>query len=325
MPAKAGMTRINIIMKTTNVQDKWHQLSTFIQPISSHDACHFKNIFYKRLLTENLLVFLLQYAGLTLSTLSSNDFPVWFATGSSCAFIFLRGYSILPGVWLGSLLAYILLKINFWVSCGCATIFTMQAFILFWGSCRFIKPTLLFVAVSTYLKFIVYCSLITGFAAYFLQVACHSLLNAHSSTFQLWLHWWTANLNGVLILSFPLIALDAYFPQISEFQRMNKLKIFLNFGLLLMVILALLMSQKLLTISLFSVVIFLLVAQISARYQWSGAMLAVFLLGFLLSLGALLGSPLFLVIGMQNILLMKFYLALTAILAAILAITRITI
>ena len=90
--------------------DKWQSMLTIVnqnlelQPFktSKTPVLQFKKMVMQRSLAENLLVFFLQYIGLKLTTFSLDPSPLWLATGTACAYLFLRGYRVLPGIWLGN-------------------------------------------------------------------------------------------------------------------------------------------------------------------------------------------------------------------------------
>src|SRR5688572_28180677 len=58
-------------------------------------------------LNLNIFIFLLQYMGLMQSTLSKTSAILWLGNGTALAFLFLRGLTILPGIFLGSFFAYL--------------------------------------------------------------------------------------------------------------------------------------------------------------------------------------------------------------------------
>ncbi len=224
----------------------------------------FKKLILRRIITENISVLLLQYMGLMLTTLTLYPTPLWFASGTACAFIFMRGLSILPGIWLGSFIAYSLVKGPAFYA---ATIFTLQAAFLLMLTHRFIGPSLIFNRVKPLLKFILCSSIITAISSFLLS-SSHFFLN------------WLANLNGVLIIGFGLITLDTYFPEVDVLKQKNRLILSLVFGLLLASTLA---NQLLLTLAFM-----LLIAII---YNWCGIITGLFLIGITLVFKQFFGFP----------------------------------
>jgi len=178
----------------------------------------FNKLILRRLITENIFVLLLQYMGLKLTTLTLYPTPIWFASGTACAFIFMRGYSILPGIWLGTFIAYALV-----IGHGlyAATLFSLQALLLLFLTRRFIAPLPTF----NIGKFIFCSSIITALCS-FLLASSHFLLS------------YFANLNGVLIIGIGLIAFDTYFPEIDALKKQYQILLALFFGTLLTLVVA---------------------------------------------------------------------------------------
>src|SRR5690349_20185221 len=111
----------------------------------------FKKCVIDRRIMENAIVFLLQYSGLMLSTLSPHPKVLALASGTACAFIFLRGVTVLPGIWLGSLIAYFFAHAGLLSALACATIDALQAYFILWFCYRFVGPTLLFFNIKKFI------------------------------------------------------------------------------------------------------------------------------------------------------------------------------
>src|SRR2546421_12693846 len=115
--------------------NKWQQMLLLVNQnaelLETDLKGQYKKLFLKRWFASNLLVFLLQYIGFTLNLPTLTISPMWFFTGTACAFIFLQGYRILPGLWLGNFIAYYLAKASFLLALGSASVITLQALILF--------------------------------------------------------------------------------------------------------------------------------------------------------------------------------------------------
>lgn len=276
-------------------KEKWHQMliivnqhSTQLQP---NLARQLKKLFLQRLLTENLFVFILQYIGLNLSTLSLHSSPLWFATGTASAFLFLRGYSVLPGICLGTFFAYYFAKASFLVAFSCAIVFSLQALLLLWFSYYCLSPTLIFYRLSMFIKFIVYLTLLTGVSSFILVSICYSSLSHADAPIQLFLQWWLANFNAILIFSCALITFDAYFLDFYTAKHLKSTS--LIFGLLLFFIIALILSHTPTSTTCMALLISLLTFFISAHFGWCGAITAAFLLGIVLSLAGLLEAGVF--------------------------------
>jgi integral membrane sensor domain MASE1 len=253
----------------------------------------FKKLLLLRLLTENIFVFLLQYSGLNLSTLSIHASPLWFATGTSCAFLFLRGYSILPGIWLGTFLAYYLAKAAFWLAFGCAIVLSLQAVFLRWFNYRYLlSPTLIFYRLQMYVKFVLFTATLTALVSVVL-IFMYSLLMPHREiSFQLWLQYWLGNLNAILIFSCALITWDNYFPRSYPIRQLKKTLLPL-YALVVLITLALSISHTLMATILLALPNLFIIGFIGANYGWGGAITASFISGILLGFAAFMGAAVF--------------------------------
>lgn len=310
--------------------DKWQSMLTIVNQYSqllpsntrTNQAQQFKKLVRKRLLAENILVFLLQYIGLKLSTLTLHPSPLWLATGTACAYLFLRGYSVLPGVWLGSFLGFYLEKIGFLLALDCATVLTLQGFLLLWFSYRYLSPTLIFNHLPMFIKFIVYTALLTALASFMLIFICYSSLLSHKDTlFQHWLQWWLANFNAILIFSCALLTWDAYF---ADFYAVKQWKsIAMLFGLLLFFIIGLIFSHTPASTTFMALSILLITVFISAKFGWCGAITAAFLSGILLCFAGFFDAVLFSTYSTAvTLLLLQLFLCLNTIIALSVAIKR---
>ena len=278
-------------------KDKWHRMLLLVnqhsKQLQPNLKWQFKKLFLLRLLTENTFVFLLQYSSLNLSTLSLHASPLWLATGTSCAFLFLRGYSVLPGIWLGTFLAYYLAKAAFWLAFGCAIVLSLQAVFLRWFNYRYLlSPTLIFYRLQTYIKFILFAAALTALVSVVL-IFMYSLLMPHREiSFQLWLQWWLGNLNAILIFSCALITWDSYFPRSYSIKQLKKTLLTL-YTLLVLITLALSISHTPMATILLALSNLFIILLISANYGWGGAITAAFISGILLSFAAFMGAAVF--------------------------------
>ena len=177
----------------------------------------FKRLVIQRIILENIISFLLQYIGIMMHTMSPTVAPVWFDTGTACAYTFMRGYTVLPGIWLASILACYTTSGGIIVASLCASLLVLQAFSLVFVTRRYISPTLLFYRLKTLAAFIITSGIITAFITMALLLVCFSSLN-----FQFGYQSWLANLNGVLIFGNALIIWDTYFPSGFSGMRYGK-------------------------------------------------------------------------------------------------------
>lgn len=290
---------------------KWQHMLTLVNK-NLNPAQRTRKLYVSRFISENIFVLLLQYIGLIFSTLAAHPCPLWFASGTACALIFLRGYSVLPGIWLGSFLAYALAKTGFAVSIGCATLFSLQAFLLLWLSYRYIVPTLLFSSRKKFLQFVLLSALASAMITAGLIILYRPFLYDINLEAKLGLHWWLANLNGILILGCGLIAFDAYFPEIKKLKRQPLL--LLLYAMLFLLVMVICISTHFnltLTAGLLSLpCIFLL-----ANLGWPYGITAIFLVGITLNFAAYLNAPIlnhssFTLIELQFFLLLETIIAL---------------
>lgn len=151
----------------------------------------YKKLVVMRYCTENIFVFLLQFLGLIFSTVT--PLPVWFASGTAVGFIFMRGPSILPGIFGGTFLAFMHLGFN--KSITIATIFSLQALFLLRLSYKFSILSLVFHYVRDLILFIIFSFIASAFIAYFSQSFYYAMF---------------ANLNGILIIGTVIAAWDEY-------------------------------------------------------------------------------------------------------------------
>jgi len=177
----------------------------------------FKRLVIQRIILENIIAFLLQYIGIMMHTMSPGIAPVWFDTGTACAYTFMRGYTVLPGIWLASILACYTASSGIVVASLCASLLVLQAFLLVFVTRCYIGPTLLFYRLKTLAAFIITSGIITATITMALLFICFS-----SQNFQLGCQSWLANLNGVLIFGSALIIWDTYFPSGFAGMRYGK-------------------------------------------------------------------------------------------------------
>ncbi len=309
-------------------KDKWRRMSEIVasqQPLISPAAQtrQFNLLRLKRFIALNFIMMALQYAGLAISTLVSPNFPMWFASGVACGLIFMYGPRILPGIWLGSFLAYFFLKAGVvQPPFVYATIFALQAWLLLWLSYRYVTPTLLFYTRTTFFKFILLSAILTAVTTLTLELFSHLAFNNPQSSFMLWLQWWLANLVGLLIFSFALITADSYFPQFALLRR-KSITVYVYYAILIMLAASVLFSHNLLITSCLALATLIVHMIISLRYNWCGMVASAFILGILLSFGALLEAPLF-TVGFESttFIYLKILLLLAVLAGGCITITR---
>jgi integral membrane sensor domain MASE1 len=271
----------------------WQQLQSIVsQSAAISQNPHPKKNLFSRVIAENILAFLLQYIGLMISTLSPHSSLIWFATGTAIALIFLRSYAILPGIFLGSMIAYVFTTGSLSLSGIAALIYTLQTGVLFLICHRFIYPTLIFYNTKKFLNF-TFCSLcLSGIFSFLLLLSCYWFFKPENKLFfTLWMQWWLANLNGILTFSFIIIAWDTYFPEINQLKKILHAKASILFILLIMTSFVLLFTKIVSLIFVFTIFIFILSYVISKNYGWQGAISAIFIVCIQLNMGAILNAP----------------------------------
>jgi integral membrane sensor domain MASE1 len=249
----------------------------------------FKRLIRYRLLTENVFAFLLQYAGLTLTTVTSQPFPIWFAPGVALGFLFMRGYTILPGIWLGGLLAYYLASAPLSVAMACTSIFTLQTALLLWISYRYISPTLIFNSRSLFMRFMFCSAAITAISSLLLVMVCFHHIEALK---QYGLTWWLANVDSLFVFGLAIATWDYYFAEVNHLVHIHKPRLLITYGCAIALIMAFLFAKSFIASITLACLILSVTLAISRLFKWCGSVSALFLLGLFMTLSAFLMPPL---------------------------------
>ena len=236
------------------------------------------------------MVLLLQYIGLMFSTLTPEPAPVWFAAGTATAFIFMRGISILPGIWLGTFIAYFFVM-GFNLACVFASMHVFQAFSLLWFNYHFISPTLIFIRTHTFIKFIISSGLITFITCYILFYYCQQQIHGITLPVSLCWQWWLADMNGIIIIACAIITWDIYFPDSHRLFQADKLQLGLMYGTLATITFALALSNHTIPIYSLALLMISLTLLISWMYGWCGSIAAMFTVALILSMNSYLNTP----------------------------------
>ncbi|MHB1947756.1 MAG: MASE1 domain-containing protein [Gammaproteobacteria bacterium] len=265
--------------------NKWQRVFNIVSQhpdfLQQNINLQMQRLFLSRLLAENILAFLLQYMGLMFSTLTPTPFPLWFAAGTSCAFIFLRGSTILPGIGLGSFFAYYMANSGISIALGSATVFVCQAQALLWISYRLIYPSLLFYKTTELFTFFFFSALVAAISVFLLVTMYIYTLPNPIDVLQLWLQWWLADLDGILIIASALVTADAYFPQIQDLRKLNKVMLSLLLGVWVVVIIGIMVCDSAVLSSLLAILSLVLIVFIARYYGWCGNIAAVCLFALL--------------------------------------------
>lgn len=183
---------------------KWQKMAAIVNSNKSNLNYSFKKLVITRFITENIFILLLQYMGLMFSVV--NPLPIWFSSGTACGFVMLRGVSILPGIFLGSLITFLSMHFNIYLSLLWSTIFTAQAWLLLKLCYQFLRPTLVFIQLNEFMKFIMLISSLSFLVAF---------------VFKYFWYAYFANLFGILIIGVAICYWDMYFPEIYATQNLK--------------------------------------------------------------------------------------------------------
>jgi hypothetical protein len=248
-------------------------------------AYPFKKMVLQRFLAANILAFLIQYIGLRMSSLDLLFTPVWIASGTAGALIFLRGPRILPGIWLGSAFAYYFANSGPFQAILCASVLALQAYVLLRFSYRFASPTLIFYQRHVFIRLSLVSMIVTAIISYFLTMISYSTIQSDFTWIQIWLQWWFANFNGLMIFACAIITWDAYFPQTYQLKKRISALV-LVFGALVFLCLTLLFSHPPSFHLILVILLFLLTLGTSITFKWCGIITALFVQGLILNIAA---------------------------------------
>lgn len=276
--------------------DPWQRIQMIVNHYQGHRPPHlihqFNQLVYTRTLANNALAFLLQYIGLSISVLTVNPTPAWLAPGTALALLLMRGYRILPGIWTGSFLAYILAKANVEQACHCATLHTLQALLLTYISLHYIYPTLVFYQRRLLVKFFLYTGLLTAINSTLLAWSTFPRLTKFELLIVA-LPWWLANLIGVLIYACTFLTWDVYFPQLSVLKKINPWKLGVCYSLLVLIAGILICCHTPLATLALALALLPLIGCIGRWFGWCGIISALFFIVSILSFAACYAAPLF--------------------------------
>lgn len=232
----------------------------------------YKIRFY-RLLHENAYVFLLQFMGLMLSMLNPSILLIWLSSGTASAFIFLRGMSILPGIGLGSFVAYLMAKLSLGIAFESAILITLQAQLLFWFTHRFIGPTLIFYQIKYFIKFLLLSFGLTALISYLLLLVYSSSVYSPISFKITWVKWWLENFNGILILGFALVTWDTYFTQAYYLKKLPKSLLFSYILSFMVLSILFLITRDLYIFSSLNFLMLVFIILVSLKHGWCGSVI----------------------------------------------------
>lgn len=286
--------------------NQWHIIGNIVSKNSEINTRNwqrkYQQLCIKRWLVANVISFVLQYLGLLLGTLMLPPSLLWFSTGVAVGLVFLRGYKILPGLFLGSFAAYHWAGSTIPLSVLYAGIHSLQAFCIVWLSHKINCYSLIFYRRAEFFKFLLLSACLTAVMSFIITYIYVQQLTS-LSLWSLWRYWWLADFTGLLVFGLALTTWDAYIPEISGLRKTPWFPIVANFMLLIMAIIILAISSNSIIAGFSSLCILLLLFKISRSYHWPGAIMACFLLGLILSLASLINTPLFIHFSQARLLL----------------------
>lgn len=268
------------------IEKNWDSMRNIVNTYASQQnfTFQYKKLLISRFLTENFLLFLLQFMGFMISPIAPPA-PLWLASGTACGFIFMRGMRILPGIYLGSFLAFYLTTYNMFLSIFIAWFYSLQFLLIRWLTYRFIGPAIIFYNRTQLMKYILLNAIITASFCLILTMCLHSNFD------KTWLHWWLGDFLGMLIFTFALVTLDNYYPEIDFLK--NKLMLVFSYSLWCLCIFLLIFSYTPKQIIIYGLTTSPFIFLISRHYSWCGCIAAIFIFGFLIDLAAYVNAPLF--------------------------------
>ena len=294
-------------------KNKWERMLLIVEqhPHSLVPAIQkpLQNLIIKRLLFNNILILLIQYSGINISQLSPTPSPIWFATGTACAYLFLRGASVLPGIWLGNFLAYYFASTGLWIAVNLSTVLSLQALALRWFCYRYLCPTLIFYQLTPFIKFIVFTAGLTALTSealvFLYSLAIHDNHMLHIT----YLHYWFSNFNAILIFSVAYITWDAYFSRENTNKYSDNLLKYTLYFILILITIALTQPTSPNTSYFLALSNLFITIIISTKFSWCEAVTAGFLSGILFSFATFLGLPaLNTIVASSTILFIQFLL-----------------
>jgi integral membrane sensor domain MASE1 len=256
-------------------------------------ASHFRRMVIQRVLLENAIAFLLQYIGLMLHLLSPAPLPLWFDTGTACAYVFMRGYTVLPGIFLATIFAYYSANADLVIMFFCAALLTLQPLSLLYISRYYIYPGLLFYSRRILALFLGCSAIITCIFSGLLVLVSYKDITTSLSLTQLWLQWWLADWNGLLIFACALVTWDAYFPSVHALQKISRSRLALILTAIVLTSIALVLNHDFIFSMILAVISFILSGAMAIKYGKCGGITTVFIIGLIVGLSAFLGAPIF--------------------------------
>ena len=161
---------------------------------------------------RNLIVAVVYFAGaelgLSLASVHSNVTPVWPPTGIAIASLLIFGRQVLPGIFIGALVANLLTNIPVFSSFGIAIGNTLEALLAYWLLQRSKRWKGSLESVSSVLMFVVYAAVLAPLVSATIGSlsVCLGEPAQWSRFTSLWLTWWMGDGFGALIITPLLLA-----------------------------------------------------------------------------------------------------------------------
>lgn len=264
-----------------NQHTKWQQMRAVTSQHADILPPLFKNknrLMISRLITENVMMTLLQYVGLMFVMMTMVPSPIWLASGTACAFSFMRGLTIMPGIFFGGMLTFFSQDASLGMTAICSAIYMVQTLVILWVTQQLISPSLVFHRLCAYAVFLVASGIITAISAFLLASISYSFTDA-------FVRWWLANWCSILVFGLGLVTWDAYFAELDYLKRSSRLAIYCFYGVLALNSIAILFTQGQSQWCLLFLDTCLLI-WLSAKYGWGGAIAANCLINIIFSVAS---------------------------------------
>jgi len=291
--------------------DPWRRMAIVVAagpPLPASTPYSFQRLVWHRWFLHNSSVFFLQYAGLFLTTLSNPGSLLWFASGTATGFLFLRGKSVLPGIGMGTFLAYAMAGLDAKRAAACAVVWMLQTFFLLKLSYRAGLLSLVFLRRSVFFKYFALSTLVTGCGSALLTLLCFSSLAQTAEAWSVFRNAWLANLNGCLLLGCALFTWDTAVPDFQKWRALSKIQLGLFTSVWLFLCVGLVVSTQGGTLFFFAFSLAWSLLWAAKIYRWYGTLAALFGLALVLSLAAYFNSPLLAQLLPQQVFFLEIFL-----------------
>ncbi len=217
-----------------------HRTNLFHEAVvakNAHLAKHpsYQNTYRRLYLTRRLAEFFLSaiiiYGAHHLIIINTFFAPLWPSMGVALAMLFLRGNSLLAGLFVGTLLSYYFNHFSLPVSVVIASLFIFVTFLIRYCSLKFIGPITPLFTLSVLWKFIALCAIFCGIQVYLMALIFTSQFNTHFSFIGISVAF-LGELNGILSLT-PLCFVFTPFVPGIYFAEKSKTWLWVSIGIVI--------------------------------------------------------------------------------------------